>query len=63
MTGGATGALQVNDLVAAILPDVLPYCYMLHQSGEYGFARAREAAAALPEPLAPPLPGGRLHPR
>jgi UDP-N-acetylglucosamine--N-acetylmuramyl-(pentapeptide) pyrophosphoryl-undecaprenol N-acetylglucosamine transferase len=52
VTGGATGALQVNDLVAAILPDVLPYCYMLHQSGEYGFARAREAAAALPEPLA-----------
>ncbi len=52
VTGGATGALQVNDLVAAILPDVLPYCYLLHQSGEYGFARAREAAAALPEQLA-----------
>jgi UDP-N-acetylglucosamine--N-acetylmuramyl-(pentapeptide) pyrophosphoryl-undecaprenol N-acetylglucosamine transferase len=52
VTGGATGALQVNDLVAAILPDVLPYCYLLHQSGEYGFARAREAAAALPGPLA-----------
>ncbi len=52
VTGGATGALQVNDLVAGILPDVLPYCFMLHQSGEYGFARAREAAAALPGPLA-----------
>jgi UDP-N-acetylglucosamine--N-acetylmuramyl-(pentapeptide) pyrophosphoryl-undecaprenol N-acetylglucosamine transferase len=52
VTGGATGALQVNDLVAAILPDVLQYCYLLHQSGQYGFARAREAAAALPEPLA-----------
>jgi UDP-N-acetylglucosamine--N-acetylmuramyl-(pentapeptide) pyrophosphoryl-undecaprenol N-acetylglucosamine transferase len=52
VTGGATGALQVNDLVARILPDVLPHCHMLHQSGEYGFARAREAAAALPEPLA-----------
>ena len=52
VTGGATGALQVNDLVAGILPDVLPYCYMLHQSGEYGFARAREAAAGLPAALA-----------
>ncbi len=52
VTGGATGALQVNDLVAGILPDVLPYCYMLHQSGEYGFIRARDAAVALPEPLA-----------
>jgi len=52
VTGGATGALQVNDLVAGILPDVLPYCCMLHQSGEYGFARAREAAAGLPAALA-----------
>jgi UDP-N-acetylglucosamine--N-acetylmuramyl-(pentapeptide) pyrophosphoryl-undecaprenol N-acetylglucosamine transferase len=52
VTGGATGALQVNDLVARILPDVLPHCHMLHQSGEYGFAKAREAAAGLPEPLA-----------
>ena len=52
VTGGATGALQVNDLVARILPDVLPYSHMLHQSGEYGFAKARDAAAGLPEPLA-----------
>jgi UDP-N-acetylglucosamine--N-acetylmuramyl-(pentapeptide) pyrophosphoryl-undecaprenol N-acetylglucosamine transferase len=52
VTGGATGAVQVNDLVARILPDVLPYCHMLHQSGEYGLAKAREVAAGLPEPLA-----------
>jgi UDP-N-acetylglucosamine--N-acetylmuramyl-(pentapeptide) pyrophosphoryl-undecaprenol N-acetylglucosamine transferase len=52
VTGGATGALQVNELVAGILPDVLPYCFMLHQSGEYGFARAQQAAASLTEPLA-----------
>jgi UDP-N-acetylglucosamine--N-acetylmuramyl-(pentapeptide) pyrophosphoryl-undecaprenol N-acetylglucosamine transferase len=51
VTGGATGALQVNELVAGILPDVLPYCHMLHQSGEYGFATAQAVAAALPEPL------------
>ena len=52
VTGGATGAVQINQLVAGILPDVLPYCHMLHQSGEYGFAQARAVAAALPEPLA-----------
>jgi UDP-N-acetylglucosamine--N-acetylmuramyl-(pentapeptide) pyrophosphoryl-undecaprenol N-acetylglucosamine transferase len=51
VTGGATGALQVNELVAGVLPDVLPYCHMLHQSGEYGFAQAEAVAAALPEPL------------
>ena len=51
VTGGATGAVQVNDLVARILPDVLPYCHMLHQSGEFGFAQARDAAMGLPEPL------------
>jgi UDP-N-acetylglucosamine--N-acetylmuramyl-(pentapeptide) pyrophosphoryl-undecaprenol N-acetylglucosamine transferase len=52
VTGGATGAVQINELVARILPDVLPYCYLLHQSGEYGFANAQAAAAGLPEPLA-----------
>jgi UDP-N-acetylglucosamine--N-acetylmuramyl-(pentapeptide) pyrophosphoryl-undecaprenol N-acetylglucosamine transferase len=52
VTGGATGAVQINELVARILPDVLPYCYLLHQSGEYGFANAQTAAAGLPEPLA-----------
>ncbi len=52
VTGGATGAVQVNDLVAGILPDVLPHCHLLHQSGEYGLAKARDAAAGLPAPLA-----------
>jgi UDP-N-acetylglucosamine--N-acetylmuramyl-(pentapeptide) pyrophosphoryl-undecaprenol N-acetylglucosamine transferase len=51
VTGGATGAVQINELVAGILRDVLPYCYMLHQSGEYGFAAAQAAAAALPEQI------------
>jgi len=52
VTGGATGALQVNNLVAGILPDVLPYCHMLHQAGQQGLAQARAAAAALPQTLA-----------
>jgi UDP-N-acetylglucosamine--N-acetylmuramyl-(pentapeptide) pyrophosphoryl-undecaprenol N-acetylglucosamine transferase len=51
VTGGATGAVQINELVAGILPDVLSYCHVLHQSGQYGFAAAQAVAAALPEPL------------
>lgn len=39
VTGGAQGAVYVNNLVADILLDVLPYCQVLHQSGEYGLAR------------------------
>jgi len=51
VTGGAQGAVQVNSLVASILSDVLPYCQVLHQCGEYSFAKMREVAANLPEPL------------
>lgn len=51
VTGGAQGALQVNNLIAGVLPDVLPYCQVLHQSGEYGFEQMRQMAAGLPEPL------------
>ncbi|GAB3146498.1 undecaprenyldiphospho-muramoylpentapeptide beta-N-acetylglucosaminyltransferase [Micromonospora sonneratiae] len=48
VTGGAQGALQVNNLVAEILPDILPGCQVLHQCGEYSFTRMQEVAAALP---------------
>lgn len=51
VTGGAQGAVQVNNLIAGILPDVLPYCQVLHQCGEYSFAKMREMAAGLPESL------------
>lgn len=51
VTGGAQGALQVNKLVAAILPDILPGCQVLHQCGDYSFAQMREVAAGLPDYL------------
>lgn len=51
VTGGAQGAVQVNNLVTEILTDVLPYCQVLHQCGEYSFERMTEVAAALPEHL------------
>lgn len=51
VTGGAQGAVQVNNLVTEILTEVLPYCQVLHQCGEYSFERMKEVAAALPEHL------------
>ncbi|MFX0592956.1 UDP-N-acetylglucosamine--N-acetylmuramyl-(pentapeptide) pyrophosphoryl-undecaprenol N-acetylglucosamine transferase [Melissospora conviva] len=52
VTGGAQGAVQVNNLIAEILPDLLPYCQVLHQCGEYSFDRMRQLAASLPSHLA-----------
>jgi len=51
VTGGAQGALQVNKLVASILPDILPGCQVLHQCGDYSFAQMQEVAAGLPDYL------------
>ncbi|MBO4208040.1 UDP-N-acetylglucosamine--N-acetylmuramyl-(pentapeptide) pyrophosphoryl-undecaprenol N-acetylglucosamine transferase [Micromonospora echinofusca] len=52
VTGGAQGAVQVNDLVAQILPDLLNECQVLHQCGGYSLDRMRQVAAALPPHLA-----------
>ncbi|RKR90656.1 UDP-N-acetylglucosamine-N-acetylmuramylpentapeptide N-acetylglucosamine transferase [Micromonospora pisi] len=51
VTGGAQGAVQVNNLVAEILPDLLSKCQVLHQCGEYSFDRMRQVADGLPEHL------------
>ncbi|MEH1012697.1 UDP-N-acetylglucosamine--N-acetylmuramyl-(pentapeptide) pyrophosphoryl-undecaprenol N-acetylglucosamine transferase [Micromonospora sp. CPCC 206060] len=51
VTGGAQGAVQVNDLVAQILPDLLNECQVLHQCGDYSLDRMRQVAAALPPHL------------
>lgn len=51
VTGGAQGAVQVNNLIAEILPDLLAGCQVLHQCGEYSFDRMRQLAAGLPEHL------------
>ncbi|HEY0696338.1 MAG TPA: UDP-N-acetylglucosamine--N-acetylmuramyl-(pentapeptide) pyrophosphoryl-undecaprenol N-acetylglucosamine transferase, partial [Micromonospora sp.] len=51
VTGGAQGAVQVNNLIADILPGLLPKCQVLHQCGDYSLDRMRQIAAGLPEHL------------
>ncbi|MEV4630183.1 UDP-N-acetylglucosamine--N-acetylmuramyl-(pentapeptide) pyrophosphoryl-undecaprenol N-acetylglucosamine transferase [Micromonospora sp. NPDC049523] len=51
VTGGAQGAVQVNNLIAEILPDLLAGCQILHQCGEFSFDRMRLTADGLPEHL------------
>ncbi|MFG3421837.1 glycosyltransferase [Micromonospora sp. NPDC048063] len=51
VTGGAQGAVQVNNLIADSLPGLLPRCQVLHQCGDYSLGRMRQVAAALPEHL------------
>ncbi|MFI5934517.1 UDP-N-acetylglucosamine--N-acetylmuramyl-(pentapeptide) pyrophosphoryl-undecaprenol N-acetylglucosamine transferase [Actinoplanes sp. NPDC051494] len=52
VTGGAAGAQQINRLVAAVLPDVLPHCQVIHQCGSLSYAEMQEVAAGLPPHLA-----------
>lgn len=52
ITGGAQGAVQVNDLVAAVLPELLRHCQVVHQCGEHSLRAMRQAAGALPAGLA-----------
>lgn len=52
VTGGAQGAVQVNELVAGVLPDLLGECQVLHQCGGYSIERMRQVAASLPPHLA-----------
>jgi UDP-N-acetylglucosamine--N-acetylmuramyl-(pentapeptide) pyrophosphoryl-undecaprenol N-acetylglucosamine transferase len=50
--GGSRGARSVNRAIAALLPDLLERCAMIHVCGREGDeAWLREAAAALPERL------------
>ncbi|MEV5766779.1 UDP-N-acetylglucosamine--N-acetylmuramyl-(pentapeptide) pyrophosphoryl-undecaprenol N-acetylglucosamine transferase [Micromonospora sp. NPDC052213] len=51
VTGGAQGAVQVNNLIADILPGLLRKCQVLHQCGDYSLDRMRQVAATLPEHL------------
>jgi UDP-N-acetylglucosamine--N-acetylmuramyl-(pentapeptide) pyrophosphoryl-undecaprenol N-acetylglucosamine transferase len=52
VTGGAQGAVQVNDAVTGILPWLLERANVIHQCGENRTAPAREAAGRLPAELA-----------
>jgi UDP-N-acetylglucosamine--N-acetylmuramyl-(pentapeptide) pyrophosphoryl-undecaprenol N-acetylglucosamine transferase len=52
VTGGATGAQQVNRMTSGALPDLLQYCQVVHQCGNHGHAEMTQVAAALPPHLA-----------
>lgn len=52
VTGGATGAQQVNRMISGALPDLLQYCQVVHQCGSHGHAEMTQVAAGLPAHLA-----------
>ncbi|MET9485303.1 UDP-N-acetylglucosamine--N-acetylmuramyl-(pentapeptide) pyrophosphoryl-undecaprenol N-acetylglucosamine transferase [Nocardia sp. NPDC006630] len=51
VTGGAQGAVQINDLIAEILPELLTVANVIHQCGRRSYDQVRERAAALPAEL------------
>ncbi|RCV50229.1 UDP-N-acetylglucosamine--N-acetylmuramyl-(pentapeptide) pyrophosphoryl-undecaprenol N-acetylglucosamine transferase [Marinitenerispora sediminis] len=52
VTGGAQGAVQINEAVRAVLPWLLERANVVHQCGEAHVAALREHAATLPGPRA-----------
>jgi UDP-N-acetylglucosamine--N-acetylmuramyl-(pentapeptide) pyrophosphoryl-undecaprenol N-acetylglucosamine transferase len=52
VTGGATGAQQINRMLTPALSDLLPHCQIVHQCGSHGLAEMQQVAAALPAHLA-----------
>lgn len=53
VTGGAQGSQQINNVVATVLPWLLPQANVIHQCGPANVAALRSAAALLPRELAP----------
>lgn len=47
VTGGAQGSVQVNRLLAAALPELLPHCQVVHQSGGNSYGSMKEVARSL----------------
>jgi UDP-N-acetylglucosamine--N-acetylmuramyl-(pentapeptide) pyrophosphoryl-undecaprenol N-acetylglucosamine transferase len=56
VTGGAQGSLQINQLITAVLPDLLDRAQVVHQCGQGPYEHTRAATAQLPPHLA-----GRYH--
>jgi len=52
VTGGASGALQINRMLAGTLPDLLWHCQIVHQCGSHSHAEMRQVAQALPAQVA-----------
>jgi UDP-N-acetylglucosamine--N-acetylmuramyl-(pentapeptide) pyrophosphoryl-undecaprenol N-acetylglucosamine transferase len=52
VTGGATGAQQINRMVSGALTELLPHCQIVHQCGSHSHTEMQQVAAALPSHLA-----------
>ncbi|BCY10625.1 glycosyltransferase [Actinoplanes sp. L3-i22] len=52
VTGGASGAQQVNRMLSGALAELLPYCQIVHQCGGLSLAEMQEVARGLPAHLA-----------
>ncbi|MFI1990842.1 UDP-N-acetylglucosamine--N-acetylmuramyl-(pentapeptide) pyrophosphoryl-undecaprenol N-acetylglucosamine transferase [Actinoplanes sp. NPDC020271] len=52
VTGGATGAQQINRMLTGALPYLLEHCQIVHQCGGHGLDEMRQVAASLPAHLA-----------
>ncbi len=52
VTGGATGAQQINRMLAGALPGLLAHCQIVHQCGSLNHAEMQQTARELPPQLA-----------
>jgi UDP-N-acetylglucosamine--N-acetylmuramyl-(pentapeptide) pyrophosphoryl-undecaprenol N-acetylglucosamine transferase len=52
VTGGATGARQINRMLTEALPDLLQHCQVVHQCGSLDHAEMRQVAERLPASVA-----------
>jgi UDP-N-acetylglucosamine--N-acetylmuramyl-(pentapeptide) pyrophosphoryl-undecaprenol N-acetylglucosamine transferase len=52
VTGGASGAQQVNRLLAGMMPDLLQHCQVVHQCGSLGHTEMQQVAHRLPAQVA-----------
>lgn len=51
ITGGAQGAVQINDLIDSLLPNLLDHANVIHQCGRLSYEQVKERATTLPEEL------------
>ncbi|GAB4588171.1 UDP-N-acetylglucosamine--N-acetylmuramyl-(pentapeptide) pyrophosphoryl-undecaprenol N-acetylglucosamine transferase [Nocardia sp. IFM 10818] len=51
VTGGAQGAVQINELVGELLPELLTVANVIHQCGRNNYDKVSQAAAGLPAEL------------
>lgn len=47
--GGSQGALKINEIIWRILPELLSFCQIIHQTGQSHLAKAEEVGEHLPK--------------